>query len=131
MGDEADYLSEQDISIYIEEQFNPIPKPSYKKRRPEKVQKIKLQDTEQCLVCNTTQNLQEHHCFGGALRSKSERYGLTIYLCMRHHTGADAVDKGVHFNRYLDLRLKRMAQIRFEQVYDRTKFMNVFGRNYL
>ena len=107
------------------------PKPSYKKPKPEKVQKIIMQSQKVCYVCSITQNLEAHHCFGGALRNKSERYGLTIYLCMRHHTGADAVDKGVHFNRYLDLRLKRMAQMRFEQIYGHELFMAEFHKNYL
>ena len=38
---------------------------------------------------------------------------------------------GVHFDKQLDLRLKRECQEAFEQKYDHETFMQVFGQNYL
>jgi hypothetical protein len=39
---------------------------------------------------------------------------------------------GVHHgNKELDMKLKRMAQRRFEEVYPELSFLAVFGRNYL
>ena len=107
------------------------PKPSYKKRRPEKVQKVKLQDTNECWICGTVYNLESHHIFGGGNRSKSEKYGLKIWLCHNHHNESIPVDKGLHFNRYLDFRLKIMAQREFEKMYGHDKWMEIFRRSYL
>lgn len=52
-----------------------------------------LQDTKECFVCRTTQDLQ--------------------------------LDKG------LDLKLKEMAQAKFEETHTREEFIRIFGRNYL
>jgi hypothetical protein len=79
------------------------------------------------LFCLTTKNVQEHHVFGGANRDKSTKYACIAYLCQNHHTGKN----GVHMNADLDLKLKRMCQIRFEQIYGHEKFVKIFGRSYL
>ena len=87
-----------------------------------------IQDNKCCYVCGSTSNLHEHHIFfGSALRKISERYGLKVWLCWYHHTGPE----GVHFNKRLDLWLKRIAQSVFEAKHDRTRFMFLIGRNYL
>ena len=103
------------------------PKPSYKKPKPEKVQKIKLQDAKDCWFCHTTQNLERHHVFKASNRKNSERYNLVVWLCGECHRG----NNGVHFNIERDGELKQIAQYKFEQIYGRAKFMNVFGRSYL
>lgn len=73
--------------------------------------------------------LQEHHVMSGtADRKLSERYGLKVYLCVRHHTeGQDAV----HRNKALRRLLQREAQRAFEKEYSPEKWMEVFGRNFL
>ncbi len=41
---------------------------------------------KKCWLCGANgagDPLDKHHIFGGALRKKSEKYGLTVYLC--HH----------------------------------------------
>lgn len=82
-----------------------------------------------CLVCRTTHNLHKHHCFfGRANRKNSEKYGLTVYLCSRHHNGSDY---GVHFNRKLDLNIKEMAQRKFEETHTREEFREIFGKSWL
>ena len=43
-----------------------------------------MQNGGYCWLCGrngSAEPLDKHHVFGGALRSKSERYGLTVYLC--------------------------------------------------
>ena len=60
-------------------------------------------------------------------RKQSEKYGLKVWLCMRHHTG----DRGVHFDKGLDRKLKEMAQTKFEEAHTREEFIKIFGRNYL
>lgn len=88
-----------------------------------------IQKEHECIVCRSMYNIHKHHVFyGTANRKLSEKYGLTVYLCSRHHNGSDY---GVHFNKELDTRLKRLAQEKFEKTHSREEFMQIFGRNYL
>lgn len=77
---------------------------------------------------------EKHHVFGGPLRKKSEHFGLTVYLCRKHHTGdISGSREAVHrpdFNDY-GLRLKKDAQTAFEQKYGHEAFVREFGKNYL
>ena len=68
-----------------------------------------------------------HVIYGTSNRKNSEKYGLKVWLCHRHHTG----DEGVHFNKDLDLMLKQTAQKEFEKTHTREEFMTIFGRNWL
>ena len=88
-----------------------------------------IQNEKVCYVCGTTYNLQDHHViFGTSNRRNSEKYGLKVWLCQNHHTGS----AGVHFNKPLDLHLKKLAQAKFETEYgDRNEFRRVFGKSYL
>lgn len=82
-----------------------------------------------CYFCGISYNLHKHHIFyGTANRRLSEKYGCWVYLCAYHHNMSDY---GVHFNKDIDLGLKRMCQTEFEKKYSHEKFMQVFGRNYL
>ena len=83
----------------------------------------------QCYVCGCTTNLHRHHVFeGSANRKKSDQYGMVIDLCGRHH---NLSSDGIHFNKDLDLKVKREYQKKFEEQYGHEKFMEVFKRNYL
>lgn len=87
-----------------------------------------LQTNRECWVCGNP-NVVEHHIFEGtAHRKLSEKYGLKIYLCGKHH---NASNDGVHFNPVLDRLLKRYAQERFEEKYSHEMFMDLFKRNYI
>ena len=83
-----------------------------------------------CFVCGTTFNLHKHHIFGGANRSRSEKDGCWCYLCTSHHNMSD---KGVHFNKELDTRLKQICQTAWEITYGKSDldFIKEYGRNYL
>ena len=88
-----------------------------------------MQDSEECLICGTTYDLQRHHIYEGIGRRKtSEKYGCWCWLCSKHHTG----DKGIHFQKAVDLKLKAECQKRWEKKYgSRSDFIILFGRNYL
>lgn len=88
-----------------------------------------IQENKECWVCGTTQDIHEHHIiYGTANRRLSEKYGLKVWLCGKHH---NLSNEGVHFNRELDLRLKQLAQKRFKEEYPNEDFLKIFGRNYV
>lgn len=88
-----------------------------------------IQSEKECFLCKTTQNLQEHHVFYGTGNRKiSEKYGMTVWLCQKHHTG----NLGVHFNRKFDVELKVIAQKQFEtNCGSREEFIRLFGKSYI
>lgn len=88
---------------------------------------ILQEDTDYCFVCGRYGTEVHHVFFGTANRKLSDKYGLTVGLCYNHHRG----NSGVHQNRELDLKLKRMAQRAFIKEYPDNDFLAVFGRNYL
>ena len=83
---------------------------------------------DRCAICGSRRWLEEHHVFFGPNRKNSEKFGLKVKLCHYCH---NEPPHGVHHNRENDLRLKRMAQRKFEETYSREYFMLIFGRNYL
>lgn len=88
-----------------------------------------VSNERQCLICETTHNLHQHHIFFGAGRRKiSDKYGCWCYLCARHHNMSN---EGVHFNSVLDRKLKQYTQKRFNEVYPELDFLRIFGKNYL
>lgn len=89
-----------------------------------------LQSENECFICGSTQNLQEHHCIHGtANRKKAEKRGLKVKLCIYCHTGSN---NAVHRNRAYDLKLIRMAQEYYERcIGSREEFIREFGKSYL
>lgn len=87
-----------------------------------------FQTEKQCYFCRKY-GVQEHHIFyGTANRKKSENRGFKVYLCQEHHTG----NSGVHFDKELDLQLKKMAQEYYEQeIGSREDFRKEFNKSYL
>nr|DAE98347.1 MAG TPA: hypothetical protein [Caudoviricetes sp.] len=113
-----------------------FPKQKSKKKRmrhPDSI--LHSKGSRTCYLCvmlhdnwNEHRILDEHHVFGGPNRKNSEKYGLKAYLCHNHHIyGPEAV----HNNAEIRHELQRIAQREFEKRYGHTKFMEVFGRNYL
>lgn len=49
----------------------------------------------ECFICGCYGVVERHHIFGGALRKKSERYGLVVTLC---HSCHKEPPYGVHHN---------------------------------
>lgn len=94
-----------------------------------------IQNVKECFTCRvnydveTTVGLHDHHIFEGSARRKnSEKYGLKIYLCGRHH---NLSKYGIHYQKQLDLELKQLAQKKFEETHSREEFLKHFRRNYL
>lgn len=88
-----------------------------------------IQKEKRCYVCGTTYGLHEHHCFyGSSNRKQSEKHGLKVWLCGIDH---NLSNKGVHFNKELDIELKQLAQRKFEETHTRQEFMQIFGKNWL
>ena len=54
-----------------------------------------MQGQKRCLICRSPY-VEKHHVFGAANRQNSEKYGLTVWLCHKHH---NEPPEGVHFNR--------------------------------
>lgn len=84
-----------------------------------------LQENCECFLCLTTKNLHRHHCINGLEnRDNCDLYGLTVYLCAKHHDM-------VHRDQKLDEGLKRYAQRAFEKEHSREEWMEAFHKNYL
>ena len=74
-------------------------------------------------------DLVRHEVFyGTANRKLSKEYGCWVYLEPEWHNMSN---KGVHFNKELDLQLKRECQAEFEMAYPDLDFVKIFGKNYL
>lgn len=89
-----------------------------------------IQDTKECFITHDTNNLHYHHIFGGnGNRKLSDKYGLTVWLRADWHNMANY---GVHFNRDLDLKLKQLAQAKWEEKFgSREEFRKTFGKSWL
>lgn len=86
-----------------------------------------ISNIKHCYICRLPY-VHKHHIYGGANRSISEKNGFWIYLCPAHHNMSN---KGVHFDRQLDLRLKVLCQEKFEETHTREEFFQLIGKNYL
>ena len=88
-----------------------------------------IQTVKRCAVCHTTLDLHRHHIFAGSDRALSEKYGLTVWLCARHHNMSS---EGVHNNIALDRKLKAIARRRAMKYYGWSveDWLKIFRRNY-
>lgn len=84
-------------------------------------------DLEHCIICgNKKDNL--HEIIYGRNRLNSMKYGFVLPLCFNHHVG----NRGIHYNRELDLFYKRKCQEYFENnIGNRLDFIRIFGKSYL
>lgn len=84
---------------------------------------------EKCFITGAMNcDLVRHEIFyGTANRELSKKHGLWVYLIPELH---NTTNQGVHFNKELDLYLKRTAQTEFEKTHTREEFIKMFGRNY-
>lgn len=89
---------------------------------------------KQCFLCGrngSADPLDKHHIFGGPYRKKSEKYGLTVYLC--HHDCHIFGREAVHNNAANMLYVKQYGQRKAmkEQGWTVDEFRKEFGKNYL
>ena len=89
-----------------------------------------MSNDRKCYVCGYTQGIHKHHIFfGTANRKISEQDGCWCYLCAVHHNMSRV---GVHFNRDLDLKIKRECQEKWEENFGtREDFIKRYGKSYL
>lgn len=81
-----------------------------------------------CIITGSP-DVHIHHVFGGANRSKSEGDGFIIPLHPNMHNMSN---KGVHFNREMDLHYKRLCQKYYEShMGDRKAFIARYGKSWL
>ena len=86
-----------------------------------------IQEKKVCSFCDPTVGLEEHHIFEGRNRKNSEKYGLKVYLCVKHHTG----EEGIHFDPIRNKLLKIIGQMYFEQKLGSVEdFIEIFRKNY-
>ena len=87
-----------------------------------------LQSERCCYFCGSVVSLEEHHIFAGVANRKiSEKYGLKVWLCHRHHTG----DGGAQYDLEKSLQLKQEAQQAFERIHGHELWMKTIRKNYL
>ena len=73
--------------------------------------------------------LVRHEVFyGTGKRELSIKYGLVIFLTPKMHNMSN---QGIHFDRKFDLKVKKIAQAKFEETHTREEFINIFGKSYL
>lgn len=87
-----------------------------------------VQEEKECFICGCKNWLELHHIFGASNRKNSTKYGLTVYLCHKHH---NEPPNSVHFNRQLNDWLKAVGQNKFNEKYPNLDFIKIFGKNYL
>ncbi len=88
-----------------------------------------MQKEKVCYITGSTTNLHRHHIyFGNPNRRISEQNGFWVWLRSDWHNGASY---GVHFDRSLDLELKRACQAMYEHTHSREEFIKLIGKNYL
>lgn len=93
-----------------------------------------LQKRKECYICRhcynlvTVDNLERHHVFDGAGRRElSDRFGLTVWLCHRHHNEPPG---GVHFNAIAMANLQSDAARMFDMLHGDGSCQRIFGKNF-
>ena len=93
-----------------------------------------METDRKCFLCGRNgagDPLDKHHLFGGPYRSKSEKYGLYVYLC---HNRCHIFGKmSVHQNAKTMNQLKRYGQLKAmkENGWSTDDFIREFGKNYI
>lgn len=87
-----------------------------------------LSNKEECWFCGKQYGLHLHHIYHGPNRSISDKHGFTCYLCGEHH---NLSLNSVHYNKYMDLQLKKACQEAYEKEHTREEFLKLIRKNYL
>ena len=102
-----------------------------------------IQSVKECYLCRqdasllgymgdlTSSGLHKHHImYGTANRQQSEKYGIWVWLCVKHHNEDHGL-YAVHYNKEVNLRLRKDAERHFLQAHTFDEWMDVFKINYL
>ena len=102
-----------------------------------------IQEKKECYICRAFMNLEndmrelpekgleKHHImfgFSNKNRKLSEKYGLWVWLCPKHHKWDDI---SPHKSKITNIATRRIAQRAFELKYSHEKWMELFGKNYI
>ena len=81
---------------------------------------------DECYLCGRVGHMDEHHIFGGPVRSTSDRLGLVVHICRDCHRQVhDKVGSKMDY-------LHRVGQRTYEQkIGTRQEFIQDFIRSYL
>ena len=90
-------------------------------------------DKTHCYICGRNarsdyHGLDEHHCFFGANRKNSEKYGIKVYIC-HDKCHLNGVHKDAELNRYLQAKVQKKAMKHYGWSVE--QFREIFGKNYL
>ena len=72
--------------------------------------------------------MHNHHILVGAKIKIRDENGFWVWLAPEWHNMSG---NGVHFDRTLDLMLKRLCQKEYEKGHTREEFMKLIGKSYL
>ncbi len=98
------------------------------------MESILQKDKTKCFICGQNpcgDPLDKHHVYFSSLRSKSEKYGLTVYI---HHYKCHIFgENAVHRNARINRKLQAFAQKKAMDYYgwDKERFIKEFYKNYL
>ena len=81
-----------------------------------------------CEICGAPYAMTHEVYFGRPNAALSQKYGMTIRLCHKHHQDHKF---GVHHNREFDLELKRTYQLKFKEMYPALVFEDIFRKSWL
>lgn len=85
---------------------------------------ILTNDMEHCIICGHTTVAWHHVINGTGNRKQSDKYGLIIPLCPKHHDM-------IHDDQRLDIVWKKKAEMKFIELYGVDMWMINFHKNYL
>jgi hypothetical protein len=91
-------------------------------------------EEKKCFLCGRNGNgdrLELHHIFQNAYRDKSDKYGLTVWLCGErcHRLGKYSAHQNGEIMEYLHRYGQKKVMI--EQGWTKAEFIKEFGRSYL
>lgn len=84
---------------------------------------ILTDDLSHCYICGKSKN-HIHEIYEGARRIASMKYGCCIPVCNMCHVK-------LHSDYNFALLYKQLCQKKFEELYSKNKFIEIFKRSYL
>ena len=87
-----------------------------------------LNNLDKCYFCGKPRECIHEVYFGNANRNISIKNGFCVGLCHEHHNMSI---NSVHYNREMDLKLKKLYQKEYEKNHTREEFISLIGKSYL
>lgn len=87
-----------------------------------------LNNLDKCFFCGRPAECIHEVYFGSANRQISIENGFCVGLCHKEHNMSN---NSVHYNRNMNLELKRVYQKEYEKDHTREEFIKLIGKSYL